>query len=77
MSTNNAETDPPSTGDKEGTPRTLLSSMTSEDIFKAMNLMASAYFETCIPGKERGGNVGLGTGHIRGYSSISVRVIRR
>jgi hypothetical protein len=68
---------PPSRGAKKGTPRTLLSSMTSEDIFKAMNLKASAYFETWIARQERGGNMGVVTGHIRGYSNISMRVIRR
>jgi hypothetical protein len=74
MSTNNANQVPPSGGAKKGMSRTLLSSMTSEDIFKVMDLNASASVEKYIP-KQGRGNVGLVPGHIRGCSNNPMRVI--
>jgi hypothetical protein len=59
MSTNSANQVPPSRGTKKRTTRTVLSSMTSEDIFKAMDLPKSASADKYIPKQERGGNGGM------------------
>jgi hypothetical protein len=57
-------------------PQTLLRSMTSEDIFKAMDLNAAASVELYMPKQGRGGIVGLVPGHIRGCSNNPMRVIK-
>jgi hypothetical protein len=75
MSTNNANLVPRSRGAKKGAPRTLPSNMTSEAIFKAMDLKASASVAFYIPKRERGGDVRLVPGHIRGCSNNAMRVI--
>jgi hypothetical protein len=49
--------------------------MTSEDIFKAMDLKVSASVEFYITKQGRGGSVGLVPGHIRGCSNNPMRVI--
>jgi hypothetical protein len=75
MSTNSANQVPPRGGAKKSTKRTLVSSMTYEDIFKAMDLNLSESVKTYIPKQGRGGNSGMVPGHIRGCSNNPMRVI--
>jgi hypothetical protein len=75
MSSKNANRVPRTGGAKKGTPRTLLSSMTYEDIFKAMNMNLAASVETHFPKQERGGNMGLVPASILGCSDNPMHVI--